>query len=341
MELPTRSEIESNIGVTKSETAAIITFEGLSLTGENPTSGKIRVKVEKQPLQLVQGNTYLRNEIVFDKETENMQQLASQAEALTAISERERPRAVLELFRRNVRYAYDNIVEELQETNPELAKWIAGNTGLSCKTGITVKLSDIIDKGYGVCRHLATGYLWLAQKAGLEGTLMVSILGGITNIKRSDTGEQLFKSVPVGEGLAHHAWTEIRLADGSWVPVDPSVNLVGDNKESMAMFREADYRALANEGLELQASPVEKLDTLVGGKNIIFRPGDSTADGNFVLKLVSTRPSFSIIKRGGKYVTETLPSSNEPYTGPGEMRLAKAQWPLIYNLRILDVNVES
>lgn len=103
---------------------------------------------------------------------------------------------------------------------------------------------------------------------------------------------------------------------------------------------EAGYKALSNEDLELQATPKEKLDALAGGRNIIFRPGESTADGNFVLKLVSARPSISIIKRGGKYVTETLPSSNEPYTGPGEMRLVKTQWPLIYNLRILDVNVE-
>lgn len=217
MEFPTPSEIESNVDIVKSETGAIVTFKELSLTGDNPTSERIRVRVEKQPLRLVPGNTYLRNEIVFDQETEYMQELAHQAEALTAVPERERPRVVLELFRRSVHYAYDDIVEKLQEANPELAKWVAENTGLSCKTGIKVKLSDIIDKRYGVCRHLATGYLWLAQKAGLEGTLMVSELGGITNIKRSDTGEQLFRSAPVGVGLAHHAWAEIRLSDGSWV----------------------------------------------------------------------------------------------------------------------------
>lgn len=98
-----------------------------------------------------------------------MQSLATEAETLLELPENERPARVLEILRSKMHYAYNDVIEKLSETDPDLAKWVAENTGLNASSVSNVTLSELMERGYGVCRHLATAYLWLAQKAGLKG----------------------------------------------------------------------------------------------------------------------------------------------------------------------------
>lgn len=324
------------INIAKSETGIIATFPSLALSAENPLSPSIKVIVEKLPIPMKIGKDYGHGDVLFDQETENMNRLASQAEALRSLPEEQRPSELLKLFRSNVRYAYNAVVSELAESNPELSEWVAKNTGLDSSGGTQVKLSDIFDKGYGVCRHLSVGYLWLASKAGLEGTLMVSGPVGITNIQRTDNGEQLFKSTDVGQEVGAHAWAELKLSDGRWIPVDPSVQLVGDTKEGLDMFRKARYEGVGYEGLDTEASP-SKLFVTTSTKGVVFRPGEATAEGTYMLKLASTQEKHKItIKKGEGVKSEITPPTNEPYSGPGELKVAVSPWEKILKLRMVD-----
>ncbi|MEK9156273.1 MAG: transglutaminase-like domain-containing protein [Patescibacteria group bacterium] len=233
---------------------AEVSYPNLNLTEHNPTSPEVTVTIEKQPTKIVEGETYCNGAVLVDTESESMRSLATQEEALKELPEAQRPGAVLKLLRENVHYAYNDVIDAIAQTNPDLAAWVAKNTGVDSHV-FKLPLSQIIDKGYGVCRHLSVAYLWLAQKAGLEGTLLTSDYRGITNVERRDNGKQLFKSVAVGEPLIPHAWTEVRLSNGEWVPVDPSVMLVGDTEEGMQTFQEAGYNANLSMGDRFRSYP--------------------------------------------------------------------------------------
>lgn len=341
MELQKVSEADrGGIELVKSETGIVTKFPSLSLSAESPVSPSVKVTVEKLPLPMEVGKLYGHSDVLFDQETENMQRLASQAEALNSLPEDQRPRELLKLFRSNVHYAYNAVVSELTKTNPELAEWVSKNTGLDSSGGNQVKLSDIIDKGYGVCRHLSVGYLWLASKAGLEGTLMVSGSSGITNIQRTDNGEYLFKSADIGQEVGAHAWSELKLSNGRWIPVDPSVQLVGDTEEGLEMFRKARYEGVGNEGIDTEASPRNKLFvTTSTKKGVVFMPGEATAKAEYILELGSTRPTHKIEIRKNGVKSETIPPTNEPYSGPGELKVAVSPWEKILKLIVVDAQV--
>ncbi len=312
--------------ITFDKSGTTIIYRNLQLNADNPISSEVTVVVQKHPTTLLEGKSYASNTILIDGETERMSEMASQAEALKAVPETQRPRAVLDLLRSNVHYAYDDVVETVSKSDPELASWITLNTGVNASAS-NVPLSELIDKGHGVCRHLAVAYLWLAQKAGLVGTLMVSDYGGVKNVKRIDTGEQLFKSVEVGQPLPAHAWTEIKTNDGQWIPVDPSVKLVGDTEEGLATFREAGYEGIWGYGIETNAEPAELLPN---STRMTLAPAQPTAEAKFSMILKSTKPTIRLFK-------ENLPPTNTPYSGEGKLQINTTQNSGIVNLSLVSV----
>ena len=282
----------SQSGLSKAREPSIITestpqqakvhFSNLHLTSEKPESPIIIVCFGKKPLPIKEGFIYGEKAVVFDRISPKMKELSIQAGLLKSIPEEQRPRAVMSLLRKHVQYAYDNVVTLLEKHDPVLAQWITENTGINSSTKL-IPLSEIFEKEYGVCRHLSIAYLWLAQQAGLEGTLACSAPLVIRNIKRKDNNQPLFKCVPVGNGLVAHMWDEIRLSNGKWIPVDPSTQLIGDADEGFDMFREANYLMEGAYGYNhecVEGDVVSSVET-----NPKFLPGAAFADAKIIVKL--------------------------------------------------------
>jgi hypothetical protein len=115
-----------------------------------------------------------------------------------------------------------------------------------------IGFDEVAKYGVGVCGHLSSVYLYLANKAGLKGILVNSAPERTPiNIARTDRDKKLFRSAEVGSRTSNHAWVEIQVQDGTWVPVDPSTELTGTTEEGMSMFREADYVTSLGSLLEL------------------------------------------------------------------------------------------
>ncbi|MFZ2522303.1 MAG: transglutaminase-like domain-containing protein [Minisyncoccia bacterium] len=321
---------ENGVEISATKESAVVSFRNLELNEQNPRSPEIKIVVEKQPVELVEGKSYVNSAVLIDKETERMQSLATQAEALLEIPENERPAKVLEILRSKMHYAYNDVLDKLSESDPDLAKWVAENTGLSSPFSHDVPLSDLVEKGYGVCRHLSVAYLWLAQKAGLKGVLLSSEYGSIKNIERTDTKQKLFRSADIGKPVSAHSWVEIKTSDGQWIPVDPSTKLVGDSEEGLAMFKEANYLAIGY-GIDIDAEPGDKLG--VDRTAIFFAPAEPTSSGTFCLELRSSKPTI----RFGK---ENLPPTNVPYSGEGKLKIEKDDNYGGFALDILEVKVE-
>lgn len=326
-------KVEQAIEISAEEQLASVAFQNLELNADNPRSPEIRVVVEKQPIELVEGKSYCNHAVLIDKETESMRSLVEEAEALLELPEQERPAKVLEIFRQRMHYAYDDTIEKLSETDPELARWVAKNTGLNAASFSDVPLSQVIEKGYGVCGHLATAYLWLAQKAGLRGVILSSDWGVLKNIERSDTKEKLFKSAEIGQPVSNHSWVEIKTSDGRWIPVDPSTKLVGDTEAGLAMFRDANYSAIGGLGLDLEAEPRDKLDPLLTTP-IVFSPAEAKASGVACLELRSTKPTTRLRK-------EDIPPTNIPYSGEAKLTIGVSEQFGGFALDIVEVKSEK
>jgi hypothetical protein len=317
----------SGIEISVTKEMAMVLFHDLKLDAANPTSPEVTVVVEKRPVELVEGESYGSSSVLIDSETEKMQDLAKQAQALLELPEHERPAKVLEIFRHNMHYAYNDVIEQLSKVDPDKAQWVGQNTGLKRKASSNVPLSKIFENEHGVCGYLAVAYLWLAQKAGLKGVLLGD-QGAIKNIERSDTGQPLFRSVAVGKPVSAHAWVEIKTSDGQWIPADPSTGIVGDTEEGLAMFREANYMASGNLSLYDEAEPREQLysrDT-----PIFFAPAESTGSGKYCLELRSAIPP--LIKR-----KDSSPVTSIPFSGEGRLKItSRPVWGLA--LDIVDVS---
>lgn len=186
--------------------------------------------------------------ITVNREGKTMQSMLIEAGKLKDLPDLEKPRKVMEILKKRVRYAFGDIVDELAMVNPTLADWVSKNTGLE-SSFVSVNTSEIAESGYGICRHLAVMMLVLGKEAGLEGAFCTysrvdDPSDALRNVNRVDTGKPLFRGNNPGEPIpSAHAWVELKTCDGDWVPVDPSTELVGDTPEGLETFRQAKYQA--------------------------------------------------------------------------------------------------
>jgi hypothetical protein len=201
------------------------------------------------------------------------------------LPEKEILHKILEILRKNIDYPFEEKVEEIRKDNPELADWIDKYVPINkFPLGGSNKLSDIFEKGYGVCGNLSLAYLYLAEKLGFKGIIFYG--DEIKNISRSDNKEALFKSREVGAPAPVHFWCEIRLSNGEWIPVDPSTKLVGDD-EGIDDFRRANYigRALS---LPIETNFKNPSDVVLNFPiKIDFLPGEK--EGRALCKLNKKR----------------------------------------------------
>lgn len=261
------------------------TLQSLDLNVITPRSQDVSFLVEKLPIEIAEGITYGSPAgVIIDNKSPKVEILRQQARELKELPEEQRLLPLMTLLRNNVKYSYTNTIDELEKTDQERAKWIMENIkGNKCIT-----LSDLVEQGYGVCRHLSVLYLFLAKEAGLNGVLLRSDQSSpIKNILRTDSNQPLFKEVRVGEEAPPHLWLEIKLSSGKWVPIDPSTDLIGDTPDKLQMFNLANYTSPSSLGLDVESEP--KLSDIAGLFNYTyFKPGEAI-----------TKASAYIIKHAG------------------------------------------
>jgi hypothetical protein len=268
---------------------------------------EIPMEIEKLPTTVEVGTVL--HMIKIDN-SPRYQQMLEEAKALREIPERERPRKLVELLRSQIQYAYPAKIKELEETDPALAERI--NRIIDIRTeGVAdpLPLSEVVESGYGVCRHLAVAMLPLAQAAGLQGALCASNAGRIKNIIRKDNGQQLFKLYNIESTTDPHVWVELRTSDGEWIPVDPATQLVGDNSDSLATFQDANYRALTGY-LDIKGLPAH-VSWLYQDPSLEFLPGEKTHNGT--LK-VNAKETFAIKQSPTGELVSQVAETN--YKGP-------------------------
>jgi hypothetical protein len=299
---PEKHEGETPNNTLETQNKLIFHFKDLDLSEKNPKSEEVEFVVEKQPIPPIEnGKSYPNSHLIIDSEGSKIPELVNTVRELRVLPEEERIHKVLELVRDNVKFPYPEILKKVRENNPSLAEWVEENIHPKSKV---VNLSELLDKGYGVCKHLSLLYLYLAQEAGLEG-MYCSSGSDITNILRSDNGEPLFKMTKVGEKAPPHAWVEIRTSSGKWIPVDPTTNLVGDTQEGVDMFKKANYMAEVY-GLKKEVNPPNSFSYVLHGS---FLPDQNTA----LMRLTTIVKKTISLREEDKY---------SPYKGDVEVTIS-------------------
>lgn len=231
-------EIDEAIKIFFSDKTAEIDFLNLDLKREEDKSKSIEIVFEKQPVSLKKGEVYSQYTI-FDEESDKMKSIAEECLEFRNLSEKELLHKILEILRKNIDYPFKDKVEELRKSDQDLADWLDKNTPIdNYPVGGPNKLSDIFEKGYGICGNMSVAYLYLVEKVGLKGVIFYG--DEIKNILRSDNNEKLFKSRNIEAPAPTHSWCEIRLSNGDWIPVDPSTELIGD-ESGIKDFLKANY----------------------------------------------------------------------------------------------------
>lgn len=261
------------------ENSISFTYSELDLNKDSKESEEIEFLIEKYPILMQKGNVYGSPSGILIDDSPQTNLLLEKARELRSIPEKQRLYEIMNIVKQNINYAYPSAIEELHNHNPVLGNWVEENIN----EGKEVKLSEVLDKGYGVCRHLSVLYLYLAQEAGLEGIMLRSDGSHLVNIVRTDNGQPLFRSVDIGQNPLPHTWVEIRDSYGRWIPIDPSTNLVGDTEEGLDMFKTANYMAVATTGLEAETEPKE---SLYGSFRLsYFKPGESSTLGKAFISI--------------------------------------------------------
>jgi hypothetical protein len=213
-QIPNTEELEKQ---KKSE--MFFNFENITITPEQSYSFSAEAK--KQPIEIKSGDVVGGNGIEVKIEGA-VESVMKEAELLKELPEIERLSALLKLVREKLIYPYPKI--RFGKT-PRLSN---------------AELNEFVSNGYGDCKVMAVLYLLGAQSAGLKGIYANSI-SPIKNLERPDTKQPIFKSIEINRDYTSgHAWVEIQLEDGSWVPVDISANMLGTN-EMTQFFKDVGY----------------------------------------------------------------------------------------------------
>jgi len=304
------------------------------------SSPKIDLASNKPPLELVievekhatavDVGTVLHM-IKINEPSPRYQRMLEEARALKQLPERERPRKLVELLRSNVQYAYPSKIKELEVNDPPLAERIKQILVLRADDiDEPLPLSEIIETGFGVCKHLSVAMLPLAEVAGLKGALCASHSGRIKNVIRKDNGQPLFKLYDVGNTTDPHVWVELQISNGEWIPADPATQLVGDNLESLTTFEEANYRAIPGY-ININDLP-ENVSWSDQDPSLQFLPGERTHRG--VLKINSEpTPIIELFPSGALVSRETQTT----YSGPLNLQISSIPSSYSCSASILDI----
>lgn len=163
--------------------------------------------------------------------------LRKQAKNLQSLPELERIRQLVHLVRSNLTYVRsEDQIQHLESARREVLhrRYFESNP---LPTAVE-SLSQVVNDGIGVCNEFGSLYLVLANDAGLKG---VNHIGSVRNQLIVGANELLVKHKPIGDG-DFHFWAEIQLSNGEWLPVDPTIDFIGDELNKLETFRQA-YRS--------------------------------------------------------------------------------------------------
>ena len=267
----------------------------------------INIRVRKEPIEIVDGDNLGSNSVEVKFEDEALV-LMEEAEKLAELPEEERLIALMELVRSKLKYPYPDVMEVAQTENPELKEWFEQRFGKNPSIG-NLRLNDFLKNGYGDCKIMAAAYLIAAQSAKMKG-IYANSGTSLKNVVRPDTGKPVFKSVELDRDTnSAHAWVEIQLSDGRWIPVDPTTNMTGLG-EMIEVFRQAGY----NVPVGFKSETPQELELERDGSS--FAPGESQKELHLKLKIGST------MKFGKGAATKTL--KTDKFSGSVDLKLASS-----------------
>jgi hypothetical protein len=251
-------------------------FDSVELTPEQDFPVNIRVR--KEPIEVLDGDNLGSNSVEVKFENEALA-LMDEAGKLAELPEEERLVALMELVRSKLKYPYPDVIEAAQAENPELKEWFEQRFGKNPSIG-NLRLNDFLKTGYGDCKIMAAAYILAAQSAKMKG-IYANSGSSLKNVVRPDTGKPVFKSVELDRDTnSAHAWVEIQLSDGRWIPVDPTTNMTGLG-EMIEVFRQAGY----NVPVGFKSQTPQELELERDGS--YFAPGESEKDLHLKLKIGS------------------------------------------------------
>lgn len=251
-------------------------FDAIELTPEQKFS--INIRVRKEPIEIRDGDNLGSNSVEVKFEGEALS-LMEEAEKLAELPEEERLVALTELVRSKLKYPYPDVIEVAGAENPELKEWLEKHFGPNLSLW-KLELNDFLKNGYGDCKIMAAAYLIAAQAAKMKG-IYANSGTSLKNVIRSDTGKPVFRSVELDRDTnSAHAWVEIQLSDGRWIPVDPTTNMTGLG-EMIEIFRQAGY----NVPVAFKSEVPPDLELERDGST--FAPGESEKELHLKLKIGS------------------------------------------------------
>jgi hypothetical protein len=243
----------------------VLHFDNVKITPEKPFEFDVHVK--KEPITIKDGDRVTGNGIEV-RHRGQLLELMTEAHALQELSELERIHKLVDLVHSKLTYPYPETIAQEQVQNPKKGKWL---DEVFAKGGwATQDVTSFLENGYGDCKVMVTTFLVLAQEAGLEGIACSdkNHSGALKNLIRPDTGKPIFKMGEIEQDVTFsHAWTEIQLSDGSWIPIDPTTRLIGDTPEMLNFIKAANYNG--GVGVNLNGLP----NGLVGSVNGYFEAG--------------------------------------------------------------------
>lgn len=253
-----------------------ITFKNVKLSDEGKkTLGRLVVDVEKVPLVVPEEGEI--GMLRFGKENEFTKELVALAENLSTIkNERQRIDELLTVLKSKITYGYNEVIESKAKEHNVPIEFMQK---MGLQGNEQIGFEEVAKYGVGICGHLSASYLYLANKAGLKGIYVNSDPERKPlNIQRTDKNKKLFRSADIGQRTSNHAWVEIQLQDGTWIPVDPSTELTGTTEEGMKMFHDAEYMTslsnllnlsfYENESIGSQGSTDENKGTVPTGQKV-------------------------------------------------------------------------
>lgn len=208
----------------------------VELTNEKPSCEIGVVNVTEIPVSKIdiESEVSLRHEgIELDEITPKINQIKNEMATMCEGKEdREKPRIILEIMRKYMQYGFKDLI-----VDNKLAQEVVSSS--KCK------ISELVESGFGICRHLSPLYLYFATEVGLSGLLQItSGQEDFTNVFRDkENKSKLFQSKEIGQKIGGHMWANIEI-DGKWILVDPSVNLVVDNEYDLQIIKQANYKSL-------------------------------------------------------------------------------------------------
>lgn len=264
----------------QSDSERSLEFPNLEITPEQPFEFNIGLK--KIPLSIKDGDNLGGNctEVKFEGK---LADLMRQAAELQTLPEDQRILKLVELVRANLVYPYSETINELKQTDSKLAQWLADRFGDEAKIVNGISVNDCLDRGYGNCKIMTSTFLVLAQAAGLRGMFGQNGEDKVSNLIRPDTGASMFKMGEVGRPVTFsHAWAEVQLQDGSWIPVDLTANMAALTPEMFDLFKRANYITQVPVIFEGMPSELDRDPPAVK-----FEPGQ--AEGKFQMHIVIRR----------------------------------------------------